>query len=189
MRAIVIYATSEGQTEQIARRIADTMSQSGVPTDTFDITQTNVEGVNVDSYQAVVLGSSLHFGQHDPRIANCIEENQRFLKMIPTAFFSVSLGIVSEHAKDRHEAEWLATEFLQQQRFEPSMKISLAGALRYSRYGWLTKHLMHWIAKKSGQETDTHHDYEYTDWAAVEDFAARFARHVKSTCESKPILS
>jgi len=30
------------------------------------------------------------------------------------------------------------------------------------------------IARKSGGDTDTSRDYEYTDWAAVDDFAQRF---------------
>lgn len=175
MRAIVIYATCEGQTERIALRCADVMRRRGVPTDTFDVTQGSITELAVESYDAVMLGSSLHYAEHDPRIAWCIRENRQRFTTIPTAFFSVSLGIVSKYAKDRAEAEWLAGEFLRDERFEPTRRACFAGALRYSEYGWLKKRMMRWIAEKSGSQTETTHDYEYTDWDAVDAFAADFA--------------
>ncbi|QDT61428.1 Protoporphyrinogen IX dehydrogenase [menaquinone] [Stieleria bergensis] len=153
MRAIVIYATCEGQTERIAKRCADVMRRSGVPTDTFNVTRNDVAELAVESYDAVMLGSSLHYAEHDPRIAWCIRE----------------------HAKDRAEAEWLADEFLRNERIEPTRRACFAGALRYSKYGWLKKRMMRWIAEKSGSKTETTHDYEYTDWDTVDQFAKDFA--------------
>jgi len=97
------------------------------------------------------------------------------IRVHPTAFFSVSLGIISEHAKDRAEAEWLADEFLHDQSFNPPRRACFTGALRYSRYGWWKKRLMCWIAEKSGSKTVTTQDYEYTDWNAVDAFATDFA--------------
>lgn len=174
MRAIVIYATCEGQTERIAKRCADVMRRAGVATDTYDVTRNDVAELAVESYDAVMLGSSLHYAEHDPRIAWCIREHRQQLASIPTAFFSVSLGIISEHAKDRAEAEWLADEFLHDQSFNPTRRACFAGALRSSKYGWLKKRLMRWIAEKSGSKTVTTQDYEYTDWNAVNAFATDF---------------
>ncbi|SMP42841.1 menaquinone-dependent protoporphyrinogen oxidase [Neorhodopirellula lusitana] len=189
MRAIVIYATCEGQTERIAKRIAKVMTDQGVPTDTFDVTRRHVHELAVDSYDAVVLGSSLHYAEHDPRIAWCIRENRRLLRELPTAFFSVSLGIISEHYKDRVEAEWLAESFLRDEDFVPSRHACFAGALRYSKYGWLKKHLMQWIAEKAGNKTNTDCDYEFTDWNAVEAFAEEFANFVhRCRKETRPGL-
>ncbi|MEO9590201.1 flavodoxin domain-containing protein [Rhodopirellula bahusiensis] len=175
MRAIIIYATCEGQTERIAKRCADVMRRVGVATDTYDVTRNDVAELAVESYDAVMLGASLHYAKHDPRIAWCIREHRQRLASIPTAFFSVSLGIISEHAKDRAEAEWLADEFLHDQSFNPTRRACFAGALRYSRYGWLKKRLMRSIAEKSGSKTETTQDYEYTDWNAVNAFATDFA--------------
>ncbi|QDT02123.1 Protoporphyrinogen IX dehydrogenase [menaquinone] [Rubripirellula lacrimiformis] len=186
MRAIIIYATCEGQTERIAHRIAKTLTQHGVPTDTFDVARNDVYPLAVESYDAVVLGSSLHFAEHDPRIAWCIGENRQRLTEIPTAFFSVSLGIVSEHYKDRAEVQMLADQFLQEAEFEPSLRACFAGSLRYSKYGWFKKRLMHWIADKSGRQTEMDRDYEFTNWDAVDTFAADFATIVHNTRQTNP---
>ena len=120
MRAIILYATCEGQTQRIAERIAEAMGRQGVPTDTFDVTKHDVTELAVESYDAVILGSSLHYAEHDTRIAWCIGEHRRLLSEVPTAFFSISLGIVSEHKEDRAAAESLAVEFLRDEGFEPS---------------------------------------------------------------------
>ncbi|TWU46135.1 Protoporphyrinogen IX dehydrogenase [menaquinone] [Rubripirellula tenax] len=162
------------------------MAEHGVPTDTFDVTKHDVTGLAVDSYQAVVFGSSLHFAEHDSRIAWCIRNYRSWLRDAPSAFFSVSLGIISKNHKDRREAAWLADEFLRQEDFTPSRKACFAGALRYSQYGSVTKHLMHWIAKKSGSDTDTDRDYDYTDWPAIEAFASDFASLIHSCRQPDP---
>lgn len=186
MRAVVIYSTCEGQTQRIAQRIAETMTGNGVPSDTFDVTRHDVSELAVESYQAVVLGSSLHCGEHDPRIAWCMRQHAEWLRRVPTAFFSISLGIISSNCRDRKKAEWLAGEFLRQNGFNPSRRACFAGALRYSKYGWLKKQMMHSIAERSGSPTQTDRDYEYTDWDAVRVFASEFARLVHSCKQPEP---
>ncbi len=186
MRAIVIYASCEGQTQRIARCIARTMNVRGIPTDTFNVTERDVTGLAVESYEAVVLGAPLHYGEHESRIASCISQHHALFAQIPTAFFSVSLGVVSKHEQDREHARKLADDFLRERRLDPSRRACFAGALRYSKYGWLKKQLMHWIAAKSGAPTQTDRDYEYTDWDAVESFAGDFAEFVHGCRQPKP---
>lgn len=40
----------------------------------------------------------------------------------------------------------------------------IAGALAYSKYSRPIKCVMQKIAKKTGEDTDTSRDHEYTDW-------------------------
>ena len=40
----------------------------------------------------------------------------------------------------------------------------VAGALPYTRYGWIKRMMMRRIVAKAGGDTDTSRDYEYTDW-------------------------
>lgn len=186
MRALVIYATCEGQTERIAMRIAEQLSGENIPTDTYNVTQLPADEIAIDAYDAVVLGSSLHYGQHDPRIAWIIATHRELLSDIPSALFSVSLATLGEQAKERSEEDWVAGEFLRELRYDPPLRASFAGALRYSRYGWLKRHMMHRLVAKVGHPTVMDHDYEYTDWPAVDRFARRFARFVRSCEQPKP---
>ena len=53
-----------------------------------------------------------------------------------------------------------------------------AGALLYTRYGWVKRHLMRAIARHEGGDVDTSRDHDYTDWDAVEHFAGDVAAMV-----------
>lgn len=175
MRALVLHASHEGQTHHIADHVVDRLRKTGLPADEYNIVDRPPQRIAVDSYDAVMIGSPLHFGRHDERIASCIRQYRQHLAKVPTAFFSVSLGIASVHEKDRLEAIRLADQFLSDLNWEPTLAADFAGALRNSHYGFFTKRLMNWIAKKSGHRTDPNLDYEYTDWDAVETFSDAFA--------------
>ena len=56
----------------------------------------------------------------------------------------------------------------------------VAGALPYTRYNFLVRFVMRRISRKEGGDTDTSRDYEYTDWGAVDRFAAEFVREVSA---------
>lgn len=55
------------------------------------------------------------------------------------------------------------------------MTKAVAGALLYTRYGWLKRWIMRRIVRKAGGDVDTTRDYEYTDWIALRELARRFA--------------
>jgi menaquinone-dependent protoporphyrinogen oxidase len=175
VRALVAYATSEGQTAQIAGQIRETIEQCGYPCDLYDVTQRFADSVAVDAYQAVVVGSSIHYGKHDTRIRGLVRQYARHLRRVPSAFFSVCLAVASSNHEDRHAALRLTDEFLDSVCWTPTLRTTFAGALRYSRYGWLTGRLMQRIASQSGAETTRDRDYEYTDWSDVDRFARQFA--------------
>ena len=98
------------------------------------------------------------------------------MSRLPTVFFSVSL---SATGSDLPGARKCADAFLHETGWFPSMVRLTAGALMYSRYGFLTRWLMRRIARKAGGGTDTSRDYEYTDWAKLrEDVELFLARAV-----------
>ncbi|MFC6726091.1 flavodoxin domain-containing protein, partial [Halobium palmae] len=91
----------------------------------------------------------------------------------PTAFLSVSLSASDEAT--RAEAEGYVDEFLAETGWTPDATLAVAGAVPYTKYGFLKRLLMKRIVGKRGGDTDTSRDYEYTDWDAVDEFAAAFA--------------
>ena len=51
---------------------------------------------------------------------------------------------------------------------------------RQEKYNLLVRFFMKRIARAQGAPTDTSHDYEFTDWAAVDRFVADVARTATS---------
>lgn len=184
MRALIIYASTEGQTQKIAEYLGEQLHQNGIPADTYNLADDSADEVAIDRYDAVLIGSSIHYANYDNRIQSCIRDNIAILKKMPSAFFSVSLGIHSEHAVDRTEVAKLTEAFLAKSDFAPDMTAYIAGALRYSRYGWIKKRLMRWIANHNGEnDKDFSTDHEYTDWNAIDDFARQFSSGLNATNE------
>ncbi len=171
MRTLIIYASREGHADRIARRISECVFERGIPSDLVNVVEQRPDRIVFDAYDAVVIGSPVDKGHYDSAIRACIQRNLAFLSEVPTAFFSVRLGIVGEDDEDRG----MADEFLDRLRWKPLTKVSFAGTFCYSRYRRLSEKLMCWLLKESGMETDLHGDQKYTDWDAVDDFAAQFA--------------
>jgi menaquinone-dependent protoporphyrinogen IX oxidase len=72
-----------------------------------------------------------------------------------------------------------------QRRLKKWVKFVFAGALAYSKYNFLVKWWMKRIAKKSGGETDTSKDYEYTNWNDVSRFAEDFSNKILGNLSRK----
>jgi len=105
------------------------------------------------------------------------------LNRIPTAFLSVSLseaGAEDTKAPQERRAQAvldvrkMIEGFLVETGWHPTLVRAVAGALPYTKYNLLMRFIMKWISRRAGGDTDTSRDYEYTDWAAVERFAAEF---------------
>jgi menaquinone-dependent protoporphyrinogen IX oxidase len=60
MKGIVVYDTSYGNTKTIAETIAETLKESGMEVDLFDVK--NVKKLSAKDYDFLVLGSPTRFG-------------------------------------------------------------------------------------------------------------------------------
>lgn len=180
MRALIIFASSEGQTTKIAETLREELRNNKLPTDTYSLADHDADRIDIDQYDAVLIGSPLHYAEYDAKIQEFISENSAILQKLPSAFFSVSLGIRSDHVRDRREVVELTNQFFRECGFEPDMTTYFAGALKYSKYNWLKKRVMRWIANQSGEkDKDFSNDHEYTDWEAVSQFASEFAQAMR----------
>ena len=60
MKGIVVYDTSHGNTKTIAETVAETLKESGIEVDLFDVK--NVRKLKEKEYNFLVLGSPTRFG-------------------------------------------------------------------------------------------------------------------------------
>lgn len=173
-RVLVLYGSSEGQTATIAERIGDVLDAAGHETTLLHANHLPPEFA-LANYDAVVVGASIHVGRHQSYVTEFVRANADELNELPSAFFSVSLTAAEGTEESEATVATLIEEFLAATEWEPELSLAVAGALTYSKYGFLKRLVMKRIARKSGGETDTSRDYEYTDWDEVEAFAAEFA--------------
>jgi menaquinone-dependent protoporphyrinogen oxidase len=176
-KILLTYGTTEGQTATIADFIADVLRGHG-----HDVTMTDVKDMDdtiPDGYDAVIVGASIHMAKHDKHVVDFVAKNHDTLARMPAAFFSVSLAA---HG-DTVEAEGYVEQFQKETGWRPDKVALFGGALLYTQYGFIKRHLMKRIAghKPGNLGTDLSRDYVYTEWDGVRRFAEHFATDLESS--------
>jgi menaquinone-dependent protoporphyrinogen oxidase len=89
---------------------------------------------------------------------------------------------------DTDEAQSYVDEFEQDTGWRPARVALFGGALRYTQYGFVKRHMMKRIASgKPGRlGTDVSRDYVYTEWDGVKRFAEDFLEEVISRSSERP---
>lgn len=174
----VFFATSEGQTRRIAKRIASVLHDLGL--DSYAIDMAGPEAANVDwnCVRGALVGASIHVRKHQKAAARFVRTHAANLTRVPSAFFSVSLAAASKNATEVEAAQNLARAFPPACGWAPSRIESVAGRLAYREYGFFIRLVMKRIAKKEGAPTDTSRDYEMTNWEQVDKLAREMARRI-----------
>jgi menaquinone-dependent protoporphyrinogen oxidase len=183
----VFYATREGQTRKIAEYVSSGLGAKGSEVDIRNVRDAG--DVTLDAYGGVVLAASVHAGTHEREMMRFIRHHLPELDRIPNAFLSVTLSqagaeragaTAEEHNRFSADVQGVIDRFLRNGRWQPRRIVPVAGALQYSKYNFLVRLVMKWIAKKVGAETDTSRDYEYTDWSRLDEFVNQFSAEIRS---------
>lgn len=173
MNILLLYTTKEGQTEKIAQFMADALRQHGHRA-TTQLADQIPKDFNTDSFDAAIIGGSVHMGRFPGSLKKFIIEYTNWLNEIPSAFFTVCMAIHSVHEKERIAAKSIGSDFIHKTRWRPNLMETFAGAVKYTQYGFITRKIMQNISKKEGGNTDTSRDHEYTDWETVTKFTDQF---------------
>ena len=175
MRVLIPYGTTEGQTARISEYLADVIRDHDHEVYAVDIKGS--DALEPDGYDAVIVGASIHMGKHEDYVRDFVRENRDALERLPSAFFSVSLAAHD----DTEEAEGYIEEFVEETGWRPGMVGLFGGALLYTQYGFIKRHMMKYIARHKGSpDTDISRDFVYTDWESVKHFAEEFLELVPS---------
>lgn len=178
MRALIVYATREGQTRRIAMRIADDLRAHGSKVDVFNAD--SIGTLDWSKYFTACIAASVHAGKHEPEMVAFARTYRDELQRLHAAFISVTLSEATVEGFARSEDERrqaagdvqrMIDDFVKATGWTPARTLPVAGALTYSKYNIFMRFVMKRIARKAGGPTDTSRDYEFTNWPAVEQFA------------------
>ena len=188
MRAAVFFATREGQTRKIAERIADDLRAHEMEVDLHDV-RTLRAPIDWAGYTTVCVAASVHAGHHEREIisspaaivTNCTVTRPFFCRSrSPKRAPRIR---VRQPSVGRGRPPMLIAWLMCLSRKPVGnryVRLRVAGELAYSKYNLLVRFFMKRIARAQRAPTDTSHDYEFTDWAAVDRFVADVARTATS---------
>lgn len=178
MNVLILYATREGQTGKIAGRLAGRLETDGMHVTLANARDRDaVAKLDPASFDLVVLGASMHAGRLERELTRFIGKHAAAIARVPRSLFVVLLAAATKNPERRKHALADASRRVAAQLAVGFADVEwIAGALAYTRYGWLTRWTMRRIARAEGGDTDTSRDHEYTDWQQVEAYADRLAQ-------------
>ncbi|MGE5802228.1 MAG: flavodoxin domain-containing protein [Gemmatimonadota bacterium] len=171
---LIVYGTTDGHTRKIAQVLAEDLRAKRCSVDIMDAAD-NVRRVSPEGYHGVIVAASVHIGDYQKTVARWVRQHAAALSAVPSAFLSVSLAMLERRAQVRSEIISIMERFLERCGWRPTITKMVAGALPYTRYGWLKRKMMKRIVAEAGGDVDTTRDYEYTDWIDLRHFAEDFA--------------
>lgn len=175
MRVLIVFGTSEGQTQTIARFVAERLLKSKHKVLTINANQSQFIP-QIDAFDAVIIAASLHAGHYQRSVVQFVKQHAARLAERPNAFLAISLTAAGADADDRAGLERCVNRFIKETGWTPASIRHVAGALRYRAYGFFKRWLMQRIAARRGGPTDTRRNHELTNWADLAGFIDAFAR-------------
>ena len=172
MKIIVLYGSFDGHTREIAYRIAEVIGRGGHEVQVVPAQAQGIRG-RIEAADAIIVGGAVRYGNHQRALERAVRDSYLAIVQRPNAFFSVCMSAAGPHAKPA-TAWGYVDQFITRTGWQPGHIASFAGALKWSRYNALMKLMMRFIVGMNGGDTDTSRDREFTDWNAVERFAAEF---------------
>ena len=176
-RIAIIFASAEGQAKKIADFIADHLRERDHRVDVYAGKRLPRE-FDPTAYDGVIVGASVHMGTFPGFIKKVIHRHLDALQAMPSGFYSVSLTETEDDEGRRDEVRKLINRFLLDLGWQPTVIASFGGAVPFSRYGFIKKLIMRSIMLRRLGEVDISKDYEYTDWASVDEFGDQFVDHL-----------
>lgn len=168
LNILIVYSTKDGQTLKICQQL-----QYRLKSDAHQVTVVSIkeaDQVDLNGFDKIVIGASIHYGRHDSEIYAFIERNRLMLDSKSNAFFSVNL-VARKREKSLPETNPYLQKFLKQIRWKPKHLAVFAGKIDYPSYTMFDRTLIRFIMWMTQGPTDPSACIEFTDWDQVEAFA------------------
>ena len=88
MNILLIYSSTDGHTKKICEVIKD----NSINKNAFNILPVEKSfQINLRDYDKIIIGASIRYGRHNPKIRKFIKENKSVIESKKNAFFSVNV--------------------------------------------------------------------------------------------------
>ncbi|MDP3877687.1 MAG: menaquinone-dependent protoporphyrinogen IX dehydrogenase [Methylobacter sp.] len=164
---LIVYASKNGQTLKICQKLRSVIERHDhhvtlVPIEAAD-------NVDLNRFDKIIIGASIHYGHHDPAIQAFIEHNQPVLDSKDNAFFSVN--VVARKAEKRQpDTNPYLKKFLKRMSWTPKQLTVFAGKIDYPSYSLFDRTVIRFIMWMTKGPTDPTAIIEFTDWEQVTAF-------------------
>ena len=170
---LIVYSTTDGHTVKICSHMQAVIEQAGHTVTLTPIAEAGPTAL--EQADTVVIGASIRYGKHQPRVYEFIAEHESMLDARPNAFFTVNV-VARKPEKNTPDTNPYLLKFLGQISWKPKLLGVFAGRINYSMYGLLDRTMIRFIMWMTKGPTAPDTDVEFTDWARVEAFATEVSK-------------
>jgi menaquinone-dependent protoporphyrinogen oxidase len=163
----MLYSTVDGQTLKICTEIKGVLVEKGNSVELFSIEDFDEKITDFDKF---IIGSSIRYGKHNPKIIEFINEHKLELNKTQNAFFSVNL-VARKPEKAMPETNPYFIKFRNEIDWIPNLSAVFAGKLDYQKYPFTDRIMIQIIMWMTKGPTNSKTKIEYTDWDKVKEFA------------------
>lgn len=182
MKIMIAYATTEGQTRRIARRLADHMADLDHSTELLALRDAN--DVDLGRFDGVILAASVHMNTYQRPLTEFAARQSAELNNMPTLFLSVSLSASGHDAEDWRGLERIAEDLTEATGWTPGRTLQVAGAYVPSQYDILRGFVMRRILLAKDPTVDPGEDHEFTDWTSLFGEANAWLASIRGSAEA-----
>jgi len=166
-KIIIIYSTTDGHTLEICRhlqRVIEKQNNQVILTPIDDDTQ-----IELKPFDKIVIGASIRYGKHRPKVYEFIKSNLQILESRPCAFFSVSV-VARKPDKNTPQTNPYLLKFLKRSPWKPTRLAVFAGKIHYQIYNFWDRSIIRLIMWITNGPTDPETNIVFTDWRQVDVF-------------------
>lgn len=171
MNILILYGTTEGQTQKIAEWATKHVGGRGHHVELRDSASLASDSGLV-TFHAFIIAASVHQERHQDTVTNFVTAHRELLNNKPSAFVSVSLSAALE--KEKPDAQRYVDRFVSVTGWHPRMTLLLGGALRFTDYDYYEEQIVKFIVMKHVDAASSGRDHEFTDWDALTRFLDEF---------------
>lgn len=166
-KILILYASTDGHTKKICNRLQQVIEKLG-----HQVTLVSIDDesqVDLQAFDKIVIGASIRYGKHSPKINDFINCNKQLLDSKPNAFFSVNI-VARKPGKNQPDANPYMRKFLKKITWRPKEIAVFAGKLDYPKYSFFDRTMIRLIMFITKGPTNPKAVIEFTDWQQVESF-------------------
>lgn len=173
MKFLITYATTEGQTEKVARFAASKLKELGHAVFLQDANN-YLGGLDPENFDRVILAGSVHENGHQKELGLFVATHRHALESRKTLLLSVSLSAAFDTTLT--DAEGYVKKFCDGLEWHPDSYSLVAGAIRHESYGYYKEMILRHSVLRDRAVDDPEQDHEFTDWDALAKAVVEFAK-------------
>ncbi len=167
---LIIYWSHDGHTARISRRICEVIEAEGHKATMMHVMEAEREGVDLDSYDIILLGCAIRYGEFNKQFVNFVNKNKAKLDAKPNSMFNIT-AIARNPEKATVAGNVYARKFMENNPWKPHEMKCFAGKVDYPNCGPVDGFLIRLIMMMTKGPTDKHSVNDFTNWDDVEAYA------------------